>query len=80
MENHKPECPSLNACVIEDCLCPKPECICAEIKRAEKRLLLEVGLVLEGISDEMWIAKNANQAFNVKWWIIEKIDEIAGKP
>lgn len=55
-------------------------CICEQVKQAERRLLLEVDRVLRGIPDQMWIAMNANQAFNVKWWVIERIDEIGGRP
>ena len=55
-------------------------CICDEIKQAESRLLSEVFLVLKDIPDEMWIAKNSDQAFNVKWYVIEKVDEIWAKP
>lgn len=73
MENHKPECPS----VFDDTNIP---CICAEIKRAEKRLLDKIYFVLRNTPDELLIADNGNQAFNVKWWIIELIDEIGSKP
>lgn len=55
-------------------------CICEQVKQAEKRLLSEVFLVLKDIPDDLWIAKNSDQAFNVKWYVIEKVDEIGGRP